>query len=123
MLSHAKPSQISSQQLRSPDRKVDHVIDLVPPDEASEGETFELDDQNVRQTPQQELLGGLSVLLALWTVPGSREEKRSSKFSNKEHQLLQKFVKERFTDISLITSSIFQKTGGNFHIFHCKYFR
>lgn len=52
-----------------PDREVNHVVDLVPPDEAPEGEAFELDDQNVGQTPQQQLLGGLAVLLALWTVP------------------------------------------------------
>lgn len=52
-----------------PDRKVNHVVDLISPDEASEGEAFELDDQNVWQTPQQQLFGGLSVLLALWTVP------------------------------------------------------
>lgn len=39
-----------------PDRKVNHVVDLVPPDEASEGETFELDDQDVGQTPQKQLL-------------------------------------------------------------------
>ncbi len=55
--------------LRLPDGKVNHVVDLIPPDEAPEGEAFELDDQNVGQTPQQQLLGGLSVLLALWTVP------------------------------------------------------
>lgn len=54
-----------------PDWEVDHVVDLVPPDEAPEGEAFELDDQNVGQTPQQQLLGGLAVLLALWTVPES----------------------------------------------------
>lgn len=52
-----------------PDGKIHHVVDLIPPDEAPEGEAFELDDQNVGQTPQQQLLGGLSVLLALWTVP------------------------------------------------------
>lgn len=52
-----------------PDREVHHVVDLVPPDEAPEGEAFELDDQDVGQTPQQQLLGGLAVLLALWAVP------------------------------------------------------
>lgn len=52
-----------------PDGEVDHVVDLVPPDEAPEGEALELDDQDVGQTPQQQLLGGLAVLLALWTVP------------------------------------------------------
>lgn len=57
-----------------PDREVNHVVDLVPPDEAPEGEAFELDDQNVWQTPQQQLFGGLSVLLALWTVPKKQTE-------------------------------------------------
>lgn len=52
-----------------PDGEVDHVVDLVPPDEAPEGEAFQLDDQNVGKSPQQQLLGGLAVLLALWTVP------------------------------------------------------
>lgn len=52
-----------------PDRKVDHVVDLISPNEASEGEAFELDDQDVGETPQQQLLGGLAVLLALRTVP------------------------------------------------------
>ncbi|CAG6021029.1 unnamed protein product [Menidia menidia] len=46
----------------------------VSPDEAPEGEAFELDDQNVGQAPQQQLLGGLSVLLALWTVCGTRAD-------------------------------------------------
>lgn len=59
-----------------PNREVDHVIDLIPPDEAPEGEAFELDDQNVGQTPQQQLLGGLAVLLALWTVPLKKTEGR-----------------------------------------------
>lgn len=52
-----------------PDREVNHVVDLISPDKAPEGEPFELDDQNVGQTPQQQLFGGLAVLLALWTVP------------------------------------------------------
>lgn len=55
----------------SPDRKVNHVVDLVPPDEAPEGEAFELDDQDVGETPEQQLLGSLTMLLALWTIPGS----------------------------------------------------
>ena len=52
-----------------PDRKVHHVIDFIPPDETPKGEAFQLDDQNIGQTPQQQLFRGLSVLLALWTVP------------------------------------------------------
>lgn len=59
--------------MHSPDRKVNHVIDLIPPDEAPEGEAFELNDQNVGQTPQQQLLGGLAVLLALWTIPSKQD--------------------------------------------------
>lgn len=35
----------------SPDWEVDHVIDLVPPDKAAEGEALELDDENVGQAP------------------------------------------------------------------------
>lgn len=53
----------------SPDGEVHHVVDLVPPDEAPEGEALELDDQDVGQPPQEQLLGGLTVLLALGTVP------------------------------------------------------
>lgn len=53
------------------DGKVDHVIDLVSPDETPEGEAFKLDDQHIGQTPQKQLLGGFSVLLALWTVPSN----------------------------------------------------
>lgn len=34
-----------------PDGEVNHVIDLIPPDEASEGEAFELDDQNIGEAP------------------------------------------------------------------------
>lgn len=63
-------------QVHSPDRKVDHVVDLIPPDETPEGEAFELDDQNIWQTPQKQLLGGLSVLLALWTVPSKQTTNR-----------------------------------------------
>lgn len=58
--------------VHSPDGKVDHVVDLIPPDETPEGEAFELNDQNIGQTPQKQLLGGLSVLLALWTVPSKQ---------------------------------------------------
>lgn len=64
--------------MQSPDGKVHHVVDLIPPDEAPEGEAFELNDQDVGQTPQQQLLGGLAVLLALWTVP-SKQDNRAHK--------------------------------------------
>lgn len=56
----------------SPDGEVHHVVDLVPPDEAPEGEALELDDQDVGQPPQEQLLRGLTVLLALWTVPAEQ---------------------------------------------------
>lgn len=61
--------------MHSPDREVNHVVDLIPPDETPEGEAFELNDQNIGQAPQQQLLGGLAVLLALRTVP-SRQDNR-----------------------------------------------
>lgn len=35
----------------SPDRKVNHVIDLVPPNKAAEGEALELDDEDIGQPP------------------------------------------------------------------------
>lgn len=53
----------------SPDREVHHVVDLVPPNKAAEGEALELDDEDVGQAPQHQLLGGLAVLLALGAVP------------------------------------------------------
>lgn len=56
----------------SPDREVYHVIDLVPPNKATEGEALELDDEDVGQPPQHQLLGSLTVLLALGAVPGER---------------------------------------------------
>ena len=56
----------------SPDREVHHVVDLVPPNKAAEGEALELDDEDVGQPPQHQLLGGLAVLLALGAVPGGR---------------------------------------------------
>lgn len=55
-----------------PDGKINHVIDFIPPDEAPEGEALELDNKHVWQTPQQQLLGGFSVLLAFWTVPSNQ---------------------------------------------------
>lgn len=57
-----------------PDGKVDHVVDFVPPDEAPEGEALELDDEHVGQAPQQQLLGGFSVLLTLGTVPSGHRK-------------------------------------------------
>lgn len=42
---------------------------LVPP-VAVVGEPLEADDEDLRQHPEVELLGGLLVLLALGTVPG-----------------------------------------------------
>lgn len=56
----------------SPDGKVHHVIDLVPPNKAAEGEALELDNEDVGQPPQHQLLGSLTVLLALGAVPGGR---------------------------------------------------
>lgn len=53
----------------SPDGEVHHVVDLVPPNKAAEGEALELDDEDVGQAPQHQLLGGLAVLLALGAVP------------------------------------------------------
>lgn len=55
---------------RLPDGEVHHVVDLVPPDETPEGEALQLDDEHVGQSPQQQLLGRLAMLLALWAVPG-----------------------------------------------------
>lgn len=52
-----------------PDGKVDHVVDFISPNETPEGKAFELDDEHIWQSPQQQLLGGLSVLLTFRTVP------------------------------------------------------
>lgn len=57
----------------SPDGKVHHVIDLVPPNKAAEGEALELDNEDVGQPPQHQLLGSLTVLFALGAVPGGRQ--------------------------------------------------
>jgi len=56
----------------SPHGEVHHVVDLVPPNKAAEGEALELDDEDIGQPPQHQLLGGLTVLLALGAVPGGR---------------------------------------------------
>lgn len=56
----------------SPNRKFHQVVDLVTPDEAAEGEALELHNENIGQAPQQQLLGGLTVLLALRAVPAKR---------------------------------------------------
>lgn len=55
-----------------PDREIHHVVYLVSPDKAAEGEALELDDENVGQAPQHELLGCLTVLLTLWAVPAEK---------------------------------------------------
>lgn len=52
-----------------PNRKVNHVVYLIPPNEASKRKAFQLNDEHVRQTPKKQLLRGLSVLLTFWTVP------------------------------------------------------
>lgn len=54
----------------SPNRELHQVVDLVTPDEAAKGEALELDNEHIRQAPQQQLLRGLTVLFALWAVPG-----------------------------------------------------
>lgn len=56
-------------QVLLPDGKVNHVIDLVPPNKTSEGKALELDNKHIWQTPKQQLLGSFSVLLTFWTVP------------------------------------------------------
>lgn len=66
----ANPGTSSSR--LSPDGKVHHVIDLVSPNKAAEGEALELDNEDVGQPPQHQLLGSLAVLLALGAVPGGR---------------------------------------------------
>lgn len=55
-----------------PDGEIHHIVDLVPPDKAAEGEALELDDEDVGQAPQHELLGCLTVLLTLWAVPAEK---------------------------------------------------
>lgn len=53
----------------SPNRELHQVIDLVTPDETAEGEALELHNEHIGQAPQQQLLGGLTVLFALRAVP------------------------------------------------------
>lgn len=65
--SRALPSVTGAR--RSPHGELHQVVDLVPPDETAEGEALELHDEHVRQTPEQQLLGGLAVLFALRAVP------------------------------------------------------
>lgn len=56
-----------------PDGKVHHSVQLVPPT-AVVRETLQVNDQNARQRPQVELLGGLLVFLARWAIPARAKD-------------------------------------------------
>ena len=54
------------------DRKLYEGVNLVPPVSVV-GKPFEVDYQNLGQTPEVKLLSGLLVLLTVWTIPGQEQ--------------------------------------------------
>lgn len=64
----------------SPNRELHQVIDLVTPNETTEGEALQLHNEHIGQPPQQQLFGGLTMLFALWTVPGRDRRVRTTSF-------------------------------------------
>ena len=59
-----------------PDWEFHNRIKLIPP-VSIVGETFEMDDQDLRQGPQVKLLCGLLMLLTVGTVPEEKRETRT----------------------------------------------
>lgn len=64
----------------SPNRELHQVIDLVTPNETTEGEALQLHNEHIGQPPQQQLFGGLTMLFALWAVPGGDRRVRTTSF-------------------------------------------
>ena len=63
------------------DGEVDLLVNLVPPQEIAEGETLQLDRQNLGQPPQRHLLGGLLVLLAPEKKYREREREETARIT------------------------------------------
>jgi len=84
-------------QIQTPGRKVNFLIDFIPPEEIAEREAFELNRQDIRKAPQRHLLRRLSVLLTLRTVPGLFVAQHF-----RLHKLLQAAMQRHSVGISLM---------------------